>query len=70
MKAFGIITLVLSVLASSFGLLGLIFSGGNTSDLTIGACLLGIGSPGMLLSCVVITLADIRTSLQSAPVAA
>lgn len=63
MKGFAIFTLILSIIASLFGGLGVFLSGNNASDFAMAAALLGAGFPGILLSCLVIAVVDIRDRL-------
>jgi hypothetical protein len=62
MKGFAIFILVLCVISALLGLAMSLL--GNGAEEVQGATYLGSGITGILLSCVVIALTDIRTSLQ------
>jgi hypothetical protein len=61
MKGFAIFILVLCVIGALIGFMMMTI--GNNLEATQGAGLLGSGITGILLSCVVIALADIRKAL-------
>lgn len=62
MKNFAIITLVLAVIGSIIGTLMMV--AGNGGEQVIGSALLGGGFTGILLSCAIIALADIRAEMK------
>jgi hypothetical protein len=65
MKGFAIFILVISILAFLLGIFAL--TGNGESDAIQGAAMIGSGIGGVIFSCVLIVLADIRNAVRHIP---